>query len=474
MSDVAVSNSPNAGASSATRRSTRVSKKVSLSVSGRNKIENTLLETTSTVAMNCHGCLYASRYEYQSGSWITLEVPSQPGNGKSHPVRAQVRFIRLPRSPHELYQVGVELETPANVWGVQSPPQDWLRYPNSLSAAAGGAAEVQAGSGIPVRHATPAAQASVTPARPVRVMISPEQLLQALDGKLQPLAEKMVASALTEKLKAALDQAATTVESFTQASLRQIEENCAQTSEKFMAATREEFHGRLQEEIVKADGHLRKQVEVFLALGQETAERLERSALEVKPVLADVQGFMQEAANELRERFSAGLREIADRTGKEFDGETARVTDRQLARLAEKAQGTASEAAMRLEARAAGARSQLETAAGSALAEFHVMARNEIEQFINETRNSVQSSLASFVDEARAAWENRQRASQEERVHSSEKEIENFRQRLETILNSSMVAAVSAIQEQSKTLLESLAKGAATGAGETNPEAPSV
>ncbi len=129
---------------------------------------------------------------------------------------------------------------------------------------------------------------------------------------------------------------------------------------------------------------------------------------------------------------------------------------------------------MRLEARAAGARSQLETAAGSALAEFHVMARNEIEQFISETRQSVQSSLASFVDEARADWENRQRASQEERVHSSEKEIENFRQRLETILNSSMIAAVSAIQEQSKTLLESLAKGAATGAGEANPEAPSL
>ena len=198
MSDAAVSNSPNAGASSATRRSTRVFKKVSLNVSGRNRIGNTLLETTSMVAMNCHGCLYASRYEYQSGSWITLDVPSQPRDGKSRPVRAQVKFMRLPRSPQELYQVGVELETPANVWGVQSPPQDWLRFPSSLSAAAGGAAEVQ--------------------------------------------------------------------------------------------------------------------------------------------------GFMQEAANELRERFSAGLREIADRTGKEFDGETARVTDRQLARLAENAQATSSEA----------------------------------------------------------------------------------------------------------------------------------
>src|SRR5208282_1686717 len=77
--------------------------------------------------------------EYKRGSWVTLEIPGQRAAGKPRPVRAQVKFVRLPRSPHELYQVGVELENPGNVWGVQMPPEDWLQF-SGYAAAAGLAA----------------------------------------------------------------------------------------------------------------------------------------------------------------------------------------------------------------------------------------------------------------------------------------------------------------------------------------------
>jgi len=32
----------------------------------------------------------------------------------------------MPQSPRELHHVGVELETPGNIWSVPTPPADWL------------------------------------------------------------------------------------------------------------------------------------------------------------------------------------------------------------------------------------------------------------------------------------------------------------------------------------------------------------
>jgi len=118
------------------RRSTRISESVRLSISGQSKVGSSFSEVTLTLAVNCHGCIYPSRNEHRSGSWVTLEFPNQQSDPKAPPVRAQVKFVRAPRNPEEPYQVGVELEAPANVWKVQSIPKDWLRFPVLISGAA--------------------------------------------------------------------------------------------------------------------------------------------------------------------------------------------------------------------------------------------------------------------------------------------------------------------------------------------------
>src|ERR1035441_9786531 len=115
------------------RRSTRISETVRVSVSGENKLGSVFSESTLTLAVNCHGCIYPSRNEHRTGAWVTLEFPNQQSDPKTHPVRAQVRFVLAPRSPKEPYQVGVELETPANVWRIESTPKDWLRFPVLVS-----------------------------------------------------------------------------------------------------------------------------------------------------------------------------------------------------------------------------------------------------------------------------------------------------------------------------------------------------
>src|SRR5215468_4853393 len=88
------------------RRSTRIERSVPMFISGRDTAGQDFLERTSAVSINLHGCRYPSRHDLQVGSWITLQ---------------------LGQSPRELHHIGVELETPGNVWSIPSPPSDWLQ-----------------------------------------------------------------------------------------------------------------------------------------------------------------------------------------------------------------------------------------------------------------------------------------------------------------------------------------------------------
>lgn len=116
------------------RRSTRIPLTVRLKIAGQSRVGTQQVELTSAVTANCHGCLCLSRHEYPQNSLLTLEVSNLNTGCKSAAVPARVRFIRLPGNPNELYCVGIELETPANIWGIESVPEDWFPYLHTISA----------------------------------------------------------------------------------------------------------------------------------------------------------------------------------------------------------------------------------------------------------------------------------------------------------------------------------------------------
>ncbi len=106
------------------RRSSRVDHPVSLIVLGTDRVGESFQEKTAAVSLNLHGCRYSSRHDCPLGGLVTLQVAGEDG-ANSASVRARVRSVFSSKSPLELCQVGVELETPANVWGVAAPPEDW-------------------------------------------------------------------------------------------------------------------------------------------------------------------------------------------------------------------------------------------------------------------------------------------------------------------------------------------------------------
>jgi hypothetical protein len=104
------------------RRSERVSESLPLIVRGVDLLGQPFEERTTTLALNLHGCRYASKHHLPKNTWVTLELPQARDRRN---VRARVAWIQRPHSVRELFQIAVELESPSNIWGIESVPTDW-------------------------------------------------------------------------------------------------------------------------------------------------------------------------------------------------------------------------------------------------------------------------------------------------------------------------------------------------------------
>ncbi len=124
MVEYAPSNEPEASK----RRSTRIVQAIPLTVTGVDALGQPFRERTSTLIVNCHGFKYQSKHYVLKGTWLEIEVPHTEPDQSARKVRGQVTFVQRPRTVKELFQVGVEMETSGNVWGIAFPPEDWFPF----------------------------------------------------------------------------------------------------------------------------------------------------------------------------------------------------------------------------------------------------------------------------------------------------------------------------------------------------------
>jgi hypothetical protein len=115
------------------RRSERISDSLPIIVRGIDLLGQPFEERTSTLAFNLHGCRYASKHHLPKNTWVSLEIPE---GSDRHNVRARVAWIQRPHSVREFFQIAVELEGPANLWGVDVAPTSWTMVAPSVPASA--------------------------------------------------------------------------------------------------------------------------------------------------------------------------------------------------------------------------------------------------------------------------------------------------------------------------------------------------
>lgn len=112
------------------RRSTRIVRQVPMAVTSTDAKGKIQREETAAVCFNCHGCKYFSRFRPRKNARIALEIGPLGEGAISLPEAVRARVVWLKKSPRlsGLYQVGVEFETPQDVWQLDEVPEDWTRF----------------------------------------------------------------------------------------------------------------------------------------------------------------------------------------------------------------------------------------------------------------------------------------------------------------------------------------------------------
>ncbi len=107
------------------RRSTRIEQSVHITIRGLSASRTPYEEKAATLSVNCHGCRYLSRNNVLRGDIATLEVGQLSDGRPRYSTQARVMSVKRLGPDEELFDVAVELESPRNIWGIASPPEDW-------------------------------------------------------------------------------------------------------------------------------------------------------------------------------------------------------------------------------------------------------------------------------------------------------------------------------------------------------------
>ena len=185
---------------------------------------------------------------------------------------------------------------------------------------------------------------------------------------------------------------------------------------------------------------------------------------------------------DLEPRAQARLNELVARAASEFDGAAARAMDRRYERFLESTQFALQEALLKLDARAAEAQALVQGSVNSTLATLQRQAESQMNVILSETKDRAASALSSLDADARAACDSRRQALEADVARAAERSTDQLRKSMKAFLYSCLVAAVSAVDEHSKSTLESLTQdhakslgeGHEPGNGSANPDGPEI
>jgi len=110
------------------RRSTRVNRAIPVVIAGVDSFRGPYQEEVSTIAVSCHGCRYESKYEVLPEASVILQLNPKTPDAKPISTRGRVKWTKRPPESGGLFQTAIELEQPGNIWGIDSPPSDWLPF----------------------------------------------------------------------------------------------------------------------------------------------------------------------------------------------------------------------------------------------------------------------------------------------------------------------------------------------------------
>ena len=393
------------------RRSTRIVHAVPLSISGEDALGQPFKERTATLIVSCHGCRYQSKHYVPRNGWVELEVQHPEPGFAPRRVRARVSWIQRPRTVRELFQVGVEIAVPGNVWGVAFPPDDWFPWPDDASAAAPAPAPapseaaahapashepVHAGPPAPAEETLPLAPPLPPASEKVRTMPRPEPPAHAPEPE-PPVPEPS-------------DPAARQIHRIIADARRQIQDDVKKIVAAVVNAESSRISAGLAGQLRNAATEAVKQA--LMSHGQVHAERLD---VALREALARLEIVRYETARAMKEQSETDTKAVVEASSSAQQStesalaqalarlEAARDETARALSMQSRAEGqrVMAQAASRMEELLRQSLSRIEEAGQASNERLTAAARAEMEQSVSGALDGLRSDIANTSGELR-------------------------------------------------------------------------
>jgi hypothetical protein len=300
------------------RRSTRIDQAIPLLVQGVGALREPYQEQVSTTSVSAHGCSYLSRHEVIQGETVYIDLPKSNGSSKTSS-RARVKWVQKTNAKDRTYQIAVELEVAGNIWGLPSPPEDWvqLQAPQPVDAAPP-ARELKVVPRKESQAIAPEPQQTVEVAElPAKVeapgiSIPPiAQLMVGLGEQIQTMASEAAGTALVKEKGRVVEEFRLQLREETHKAIHAaisaskeviVNHTLKELRESYEAAARlsyAQWRKRLEEDVTSAQRHM-------VAQAKELSQKLETIALKT---IDRVQHNLETTRGEAVERFVTRLRD---------------------------------------------------------------------------------------------------------------------------------------------------------------------
>jgi HPt (histidine-containing phosphotransfer) domain-containing protein len=280
------------------RRSSRVAVAIPISLSGRDASGRAFKEFSRTTVLNKHGAMLSTFHDLPLGTEVEVENRALGRKAKAHVV-----WLGEKRGPKDPVEIGVQLVTPENIWGVELPPDDWQDGPPLPPTARVEKRPAPATPSAPANPAEPlpfAARAQAVQPPPS----TGSETLRAPETPASPPAPRVLTAAqeLEEKLKAALKQIQQAGEDLARQLEGQLRARCDET----IAGAASDLTARALEKICRESEDLLKD---FRSRLEQAALEVEKKSLEVMQTrIQEVTlAHLEESAAELDKRTAENL-----------------------------------------------------------------------------------------------------------------------------------------------------------------------
>lgn len=402
------------------RRSSRIEKAIPLAVQGVDVSRAPFREEVTTLSISCHGCSCQMKHEVLPGAMLVLDIGQRTNGHSEFPARARVKWIeKLHTYSDPAYGVAVEFESAGNIWGLPSPPEDWLSVrgskekeppnpgrelkliakaePQSLATRAPGTAPV-----LPLKKNEAAAS------------LSPwlSELMGGITNQIQVTVSEIAAVTLSNERKRLLDEFRAQIQNEASGAIERVIETSkedltrralkvlSEAAEATVRTSHERLHGAIEKDVESA----RQRMQVH---GNELNERADGMAAST---IERLQRTLETSQTEVTARFVSRLREQVAPVLTDARADLQKLAASQTV-LKEESQAICARVTTELEtgvqAKLLQTHAELDKSAAEVLGKCNEKLIELSQTFENIAKDSIKTLIASATDNAKKNLEER-------------------------------------------------------------------